>query len=118
MSKDIRAEETDIATMNEDDITLSENIMTVLIPLRIVTTALCSESMPTASLILPLQKKLLPKELVCNKSDGETLKQLKNTILDDLRPRYTDQKGFLETLILDLRHHILQIMKVLLVPAE
>ena len=55
MSKDIRSKETDIATMTEDDITLSENIMAVLIPLRTVTTALCSESIPTASLILPLQ---------------------------------------------------------------
>ncbi|XP_060584456.1 E3 SUMO-protein ligase ZBED1-like [Ruditapes philippinarum] len=59
MSKDIRAKEVDIATLSEVDIGLAENIMSVLIPIRTVSTALCSESMPTASLILPLQKKLI-----------------------------------------------------------
>ena len=52
-----------------------------------MTTALCSESMSTASLIMPLQKKLLTKELVCTESDAESVKQLKTTISDDLRPR-------------------------------
>ena len=104
MSKDIRSKETDIATMTEDDITLSENIMAVLIPLRTVTTALCSESIPTASLILPLQKKLLTKDLVYNESDPEAVKQLKKAISDDLRPRYSDQRQFLEdTSLLDPR---------------
>ena len=104
MSKDIRSKETDIATMTEDDITLSENIMAALIPLRTVTTALCSESIPTASLILPLQKKLLTKDLVYNESDPEAVKQLKKAISDDLRPRYSDQRQFLEdTSLLDPR---------------
>jgi hypothetical protein len=59
MSKGIRAKDVDIATLSEIDIGLAENIMSVLIPIRTVSTALCSESMPTASLILPLQKKLI-----------------------------------------------------------
>lgn len=50
VSKDLKSKEKDtIATLSEDDITLAENVMTVLVPLRTVTTALCSESMPTAS---------------------------------------------------------------------
>lgn len=105
ISREIKSKEKDnIATLSEDDITLAENAMAVLVPLRTVTTALCSESMPTASLIMPLQKKLLTKELVCTESDAESVKQLKTTISDDLRPRYSAQKEFLEeTSLLDPR---------------
>lgn len=89
MSKDIRAKETDVATLNEDDITLTEKIMSVLVPLRTVSTALCSASMPTASLILPLQKKLL-QTLTVNNDDTPSIKQLKLEISADLNPRYCD----------------------------
>ena len=88
MSKDIRTKETDVATFNEDDITLlAEDIMTVLTPLRTVTMALCSELMPTASLILPLQKKFLTTILVVKDIDPPVVQQLKNEISNNLTPR-------------------------------
>ncbi|WAR17477.1 LOW QUALITY PROTEIN: hypothetical protein MAR_032071 [Mya arenaria] len=46
-------------TTHEDDFTLSTKIMFVFVPLRTVSTPLCSASMPTTSVKLPLQKKLL-----------------------------------------------------------
>ncbi|XP_060557870.1 E3 SUMO-protein ligase ZBED1-like [Ruditapes philippinarum] len=103
MSKDIRAKEVDIATLSEVDIGLAENIMSVLIPIRTVSTALCSESMPTASLILPLQKKLI-KGLSVKDDDMQAISQLKTAISQNLQPRYSDLLPYLEcTTLLDPR---------------
>ena len=113
ISREIKSKEKDtIATLSEDDIMLAENAMAVLVPLRTVTTALCSESMPTLSLIMPLQKKLLTKGLVCTESDAESVKQLKTTISDDLRPRKSSWRKH-HSLIQDLKHLTLQKKKAL-----
>lgn len=87
MSKEIRSKEKDLATLTDADVTLAENVMSVLIPLRTVSTGLCKESCPTASLILPLQKKLLEQALASKDTDAPAIRQLKQTIADNLKPR-------------------------------
>lgn len=54
VGKDPKSKEKILPLLSEDDITLAENVLIMLVPLQTVTTALCSESMPKASLIMPL----------------------------------------------------------------
>lgn len=53
-SKELRKREKDISPLSERDLASAGELVTVLTPLKIATTALCEESMPTLSMILPL----------------------------------------------------------------
>lgn len=53
-SKELRKREKDISPLSERDLASAEELVTVLTPLKIATTALCEESVPTLSMILPL----------------------------------------------------------------
>lgn len=52
-SKELRKREKDISPLSERDLASAEELVTVLTPLKIATTALCEESVPTLSMILP-----------------------------------------------------------------
>jgi len=54
-SKELRGREKDLGTLSERDIASAEELVLVLTPLKIATTALCEESVPTLSMIMPLQ---------------------------------------------------------------
>ena len=54
-SKELHGREKDLGTLSERDITTAEELVIVLTPLKIATTALCEESVPTLSMIMPLQ---------------------------------------------------------------
>lgn len=48
-------------SFTDEDLTFAENVMECLRPLKTVTTSLCTESMPTISVIMPIQYTLLHK---------------------------------------------------------
>ena len=51
----------DINSFTDDDISLAEQVMECLKPLKTGTTSLCSETMPTLSIILPVHHTILKK---------------------------------------------------------
>lgn len=88
MSEDVKKNSKDIYTLKEDDIASIERMMQILKPLKTVTTLLCWEKSPTVSLIHPLKEMLMQQLQV---SDDDSLcSAVKNAILQDIRPRYTD----------------------------
>ncbi|XP_078331137.1 E3 SUMO-protein ligase ZBED1-like [Crassostrea virginica] len=63
-------------------------------PLKTVTTSLCIERMPTISVIMPIQHTLLHK-MQTKDDDCNGIKQMKNTIVQDLQHRYDHQRDIL-----------------------
>ncbi|XP_041373627.1 uncharacterized protein LOC121386698 [Gigantopelta aegis] len=60
--------------------------------------------MPTISIILPLQKKLLTSVLVSKEMDSDVIKQMKKAMASDLDSRYANKQEFLqECTVLDPR---------------
>lgn len=49
----------DIPSLSERDLAFAEELVAVSTPLIIATTALCEESVPTLSMILPLQHQMV-----------------------------------------------------------
>lgn len=87
LDKSVRANAGDISTLSDADITTAEQIMACLLPLKAITTVLCSETMPTVSIILPLQMKLLSHDLIVKEGDMEVIKQMKQAMRNDLNSR-------------------------------
>jgi hypothetical protein len=86
--------EKDINSFTDEDLAFAEDVMDCLKPLKTVTTSLCTESMPTVSIIMPIQNTLLRKMQVQGE-DSSGIKQMKNAIIQDLKNRYDQQKDFL-----------------------
>lgn len=87
VDKSVRANASDVSTLSEADIATAEQIMACLLPLKAITTVLCSETMPTVSIILPLQTKLLSHDLITKDGDTEVIKQMKQVMRTDLGSR-------------------------------
>lgn len=84
----------DINSFTDKDLAFAEEVMECLKPLKTATTSLCTESMSTISIIMPIQHILLHK--MQTKDDGSNgVKQMKNTIVQDLQHRYDHLKDFL-----------------------
>ncbi|KAK3091045.1 hypothetical protein FSP39_016751 [Pinctada imbricata] len=68
--------------------------MNTLKPMKTITTSLCTERIPTLSVIQPLQHSI--KMLMSPKDDDKpVIKALKSAILNDLGGRYNQQSNFL-----------------------
>jgi len=63
LTKDIRKNARDINTLTEDDITAAESVLKVIEPMKTVTTIMCSEKIPTVSMIHPLKEMILIQPL-------------------------------------------------------
>lgn len=48
----------DLKTLTDDEVAMAEDVVKCLRPLKTITTALCTESVPTISIILPLKDQL------------------------------------------------------------
>ena len=84
----------DINSFTDDDISLAEQVMECLKPLKTVTTSLCSETMPTLSIILPVHHTIL-KKMEIRENDSTAVKLMKRSIIDDLQHRYDAQADLL-----------------------
>lgn len=62
----------------------------VLTPLKIVTTVLCEESVPTLSMIMPLQHQLLNYIMKEKVDDPPLIKHVKKAVVQDLSTRFQD----------------------------
>ncbi|XP_041375019.1 zinc finger BED domain-containing protein 4-like [Gigantopelta aegis] len=92
VAKEIHSNVNGISTLSEADITIAEDIVACLLPLKAITTVLCTEKMPTVSIILPLQKKLLTSVLVSKEMDSDVIKQMKKAMASDLDSRYANKQ--------------------------
>ena len=86
-SKELRGK-VNIRSLVESDISEAEELVLVLTPLKIATVALCEETIPTVSLIMPLQHQL-QSFMVEKEDDTSLIKQVKKAVLTDLSGRYT-----------------------------
>ena len=92
-SKDLaKIKEKDLNTLTDDDICLADEVMVCLKPLKVVTTTLCAESVPTISVIMPLHRKLIDSIFQHSDDDSLVIAQMKRAVVDDLQDRYTHQE--------------------------
>ncbi|XP_041372152.1 E3 SUMO-protein ligase ZBED1-like [Gigantopelta aegis] len=104
VAKEIRRNVNDISTLSEANITIAEDSVACLLPLKAIITVLCTEKMPTVAIILPLQRKLLTSVLVSKEMDSDVIKQMKKAMASDLDSRYANKQVFLqECTVLDPR---------------
>ena len=89
-SKELCKRKKDISMLSERELTSAEELVAVLIPLKIATTALCEESVPTLSMILPLQHQLLNCIMKARDDDSALIKQVKKEVVNDFSTRYQD----------------------------
>lgn len=74
--------------LRKRELTSAEELVAVLTPLEIATTALCEESVPTLSMILPLQHQLLNCIMKVRHDDSALIKQVKKEVVNDFSTRY------------------------------
>lgn len=86
-SKELRKREKDISTLSERELTSAEELVAVLTPLKIATTALCEENVPTLSMI---QHQLLNCIMKAGDDDSALIKQVKKEVVNDFSTRYQD----------------------------
>jgi len=105
-AKELRGKDKSVATLAETDISNLEELQLILTPLRTATAALCEEKVPTLSIVLPLQHRLVHDILAGSAEDTEFVKSVKRAVSDDLEKRYTDEvihKTLIHASLLDPR---------------
>ena len=93
-----------------------DQMVTVLEPLQIATTALCETEIVSCSLIYPVIHGLLKNHLVPGGSDLPTVKRFKEVVAQDIERRFNvseavkEQNVAIFATILDPRYHQLKFM--------
>ncbi|XP_067678487.1 E3 SUMO-protein ligase ZBED1-like [Haliotis asinina] len=85
----------DLPSLTDNEISLAEEVVHFLKPMKDMTTLLCSEGTPTASVIMPLKHHLLTVALRPDDADSATIKEMKEIMTSDLQPRYVKQADLL-----------------------
>ncbi|XP_035994609.1 zinc finger BED domain-containing protein 1-like [Fundulus heteroclitus] len=94
LDKKLRKGASDIHALTESDLSTAEQMVSLLAPLKAVTTLMCEEKQPTVSVIAPLRTKLLT-HFECAPDDTPLIKDMKRVMAEDLRERYVDEEPFL-----------------------
>ena len=76
----------DVSTLSEADSRLAVSIMECLLPLRDITTAICTEKTPTVSIIIPLMKKI-QRIMTPTETDQPVVRHIKTAVTDNLSTR-------------------------------
>ena len=87
MMKDLKKNIKDVYTLSEMDISSAERVMSVVKPIKTVTTILCGESFPTVSMIHPLKEMLLQQLRKVNDEDDKLVSDVKKAISHYLESR-------------------------------
>lgn len=87
--KSVKKNIKDVVTLSDDDVKLAEDVVQVLKPLKIVTTLMSTEQIPTISMILPLKHRILAS-MKHSGSDSTVVKDIKAAIVHDFEDRYPD----------------------------
>lgn len=88
-AKELVGKDKDIATLCEN-ITCAEELISILTPLKVATTALCEEKIPTISMILSQQHQLLHFIMKEKVDDTLLIKQVRKSVVDDFSRQYQD----------------------------
>ncbi|KAK7124043.1 hypothetical protein R3I93_022218 [Phoxinus phoxinus] len=91
LSPQVRKGEHDFCTLSEGDVSGAEHLVKTLRPMKLATTTMSEESMPTLSIIAPLHTQLLADFTPAPEDDPMTW-EIKHVIWEDLRKRYTSTK--------------------------
>ncbi|KAK7879204.1 hypothetical protein WMY93_034015 [Mugilogobius chulae] len=89
MDKDIKKNVKDIAVLSSSEAKLAEDLIKILKILKDVTTMMNTDTSPSASMIIPLQKMIL-SSMAANEEDSSTIQEAKAAITKDLEARYTE----------------------------
>lgn len=84
-TKEVKKNVKELVTLSDEDVANAEDVIQVLKPLKTLTTMLCSEQMPTVSMILPLKEMIL-KSMTAVESDSQLVKSVKSAIFNDISP--------------------------------
>lgn len=95
VSKELKNKEKDLKFLSDDETTLVEEIVTCLKPLKAITTTMCSETSPTASIILPMHHQLLDNILLPKEGDSPTIVNMKKSMSSNLKERYASKEHVL-----------------------
>ncbi|XP_069106896.1 E3 SUMO-protein ligase ZBED1-like [Argopecten irradians] len=93
--RELRGKEKDISTLTESDIEDAEELVKVLSPLKTATIALCEETLPTLSIIRPLQYQLLNSLMLEQENDDSITQAVKRAVVNDLAGRYKNNTDIL-----------------------
>ncbi|KAM9857472.1 E3 SUMO-protein ligase ZBED1-like [Aulostomus maculatus] len=80
-----------ICTLSEADVSGAEHLVKALKPMKLATTTMSEESMPTLSVIAPLHAQLLT-DFKPLPEDERMTREIKHAIGEDLKKRYTSTK--------------------------
>ena len=83
----MRRNEKDLCTLTEVDITVAEDLVKALQPLKAATLAMSEGTSPTLSIIAPLHAQLL-EEMRCVPEDSTLIKEIKTAAYNNLNSRY------------------------------
>lgn len=89
--KNIKKSVKDLITLSDQDVTVLEEVVQVLKPLKTVTTLLSSEQQPTVSMVLPLKHTILTS-MRHSDTDSQIVKDVKSAIADNFEERYSDPR--------------------------
>ena len=86
-SKELRGKATDVSTLSDDDIRVAQDVVELMHVMKQCTTMMCEECQPTASIIVPLKAQLI-SAFELNDNDSGIIKDMKKTVINDLKSRY------------------------------
>lgn len=89
--KDVKKSAKDLITLSDQDVTVLEDVVQVLKPLKTVTTLLSSEQQPTVSMVLPLKHTILTS-MKHSDTDSQIVKDVKSAIATNIGGRYSDPR--------------------------
>lgn len=95
LSRELRKGE-EMNTLKENDICNAQDIVKVMAPVKVVTTIMCEEELPTISMIAPLRAKLL-KHFEASDEDTAFITEMKKAFNNDFEKRYTHLHDLLYT---------------------
>lgn len=93
MSRELRKGE-EVNTLGEKDICNAEDIVRLMAPVKVVTTILCEDEMPTLSMIAPLRAKL-KTQFESMDEDTPLITEMKKAFKNDFEKRYTHLEDLL-----------------------
>lgn len=92
LSKDVKNKDKDLKFLQDDELRVAEDFVKCMKPLKSITTTLCTEKNASLSIILPLHRRLCDQLLKSSVEESHVVRELKATILHDLKHRY--QKSY------------------------
>ncbi|KTF86956.1 hypothetical protein cypCar_00045742, partial [Cyprinus carpio] len=103
LSTEVRKNARQLDTLDSNDITDAEEIVTLLKPLKKATSVLSDEKSTTLSLIVPL-KSMIEQSMTLDEKDSTTIANMKAAILQNISGRYSEVHNYLlESTALDPR---------------